>query len=171
MHHNHFNLFCLRSLRICSRKGFANGTSHPYSGPFEKKLAPPEPSRSGCRLDWRVDGFTPPLQEEHHETPEPCRASRRRRSSRPVDVGRCSTAPISVLDGLPANKWYYYPYMYFPHNYWPAQAPRWPESPGMPYMKPPAYQAYPPFQEQNWRYEMWQPQRYYRGNHFWLDQF
>jgi hypothetical protein len=69
------------------------------------------------------------------------------------------------------NRWYYYPYMYFPHNYWPAQAPRWPEAPGMPYQKPPAYQAYPPFREQGWRYEMWQPQRYYRGQHFWLDQF
>ncbi|GEM_PF-226975 len=73
--------------------------------------------------------------------------------------------------GYQLSKWYYYPYMYFPHNYWPAQGPRWPEAQGMPYMKPPAYQAYPPFQEKNWRYELWQPQRYYRGNHFWLDQF
>lgn len=73
--------------------------------------------------------------------------------------------------GYQLNKWYYYPYTYFPHNYWPAQGPRWPEGPGMPYMKPPAYQAYPPFQQQNWRYELWQPQPYYRGHHFWLDQF
>ena len=69
------------------------------------------------------------------------------------------------------NRWYYYPYQYFPHNYWPAQTPRWPEAPGMPYQKPPAYQAYPAFQQPSWRYEMWQPQRYYRGQHFWLDQF
>lgn len=73
--------------------------------------------------------------------------------------------------GYQLNKWYYYPYTYFPHNYWPAEGPRWPEGPGMPYMKPPAYQAYPPFHEKGWRYEMWQRQKYYRGNHFWLDQF
>jgi hypothetical protein len=69
------------------------------------------------------------------------------------------------------NQWYYYPYIYFPHNYWPAQGPRWPEAPGMPYARPPAYQAYPPFLQQNWRYELWSPQPYYRGNHFFLDQF
>jgi len=69
------------------------------------------------------------------------------------------------------NKWYYYPYTYFRHNSWTAQGPRWPEGPGMPYLKPPAYQAYPPFLQQNLRYVLWQPQPYYRGNHFWLDQF
>jgi hypothetical protein len=69
------------------------------------------------------------------------------------------------------NRLYHYPYYYFPHNYWPAMSPRWPESPGMPYMKPPAYQAYPPFREPGWRYEMWEPQRFYRGSHFWLDVF
>jgi hypothetical protein len=31
--------------------------------------------------------------------------------------------------------------------------------------------AFPPFKEPNWRYEYWQPQRYYRGSHFWLDVF
>ena len=65
----------------------------------------------------------------------------------------------------------YYPYYYWPHNYWPTQGPQWPEPPGAPYMRPPAYQAYPAFQESKWRYELWQPQRYYRGSHFWLDQF
>ena len=65
----------------------------------------------------------------------------------------------------------YYPYYYFPHSYWPQMSPQWPEAPGMPYQKPPAYMAYPPFQEQGWRYEISQPQRYYRGHHFWLDQF
>ena len=69
------------------------------------------------------------------------------------------------------NNFYYYPYQYFPHNYWPMTSPKWPEAPGMPYMSPPAYQAYPPPLKPNWRYEMWQPQRYYRGSHFWLDQF
>jgi hypothetical protein len=69
------------------------------------------------------------------------------------------------------QRFYYYPYYYFPHNYWPASSPRWPEAPGQPYMKPPAYMAFPPFHEPNWRYEAWQPQKYYRGFHFWLDQF
>jgi hypothetical protein len=69
------------------------------------------------------------------------------------------------------NRYYYYPYQYFSHNYWPATAPKWPEVPGMPYQRPPAYQAYPPYLEPTWRYEFWQPQKYYRGSHFWLDQF
>ena len=69
------------------------------------------------------------------------------------------------------QRFYYYPYYYFPHNYWPMTSPRWPEQPGQPYMKPPAYMAYPPFREPNWRYEWWEPQRYYRGSHFWLDVF
>jgi hypothetical protein len=69
------------------------------------------------------------------------------------------------------NRFYYWPYHYYAHNYWPMTAPKWPEAPGMPYMSAPAYQAYPPPLKPNWRYEMWQPQRYYRGSHFWLDQF
>ncbi len=69
------------------------------------------------------------------------------------------------------NRLFYYPYYYFPHNYWPVTSPQWPEAPGMPYQRPPAYMAYPACREQGWRYEMWQNQRYYRGNHFWLDQF
>ncbi len=73
--------------------------------------------------------------------------------------------------GYQLNSYYYYPYQYFPHNYWPAMAPRWPEKTGEPYMKPPAYMAYPPFREHNWRNEYWAPQKYYRGFHFWLDQF
>jgi len=31
--------------------------------------------------------------------------------------------------------------------------------------------AYPPFKEPGWRYELWEPKRFYRGNHFWLDAF
>jgi len=38
-------------------------------------------------------------------------------------------------------------------------------------VRPPAYQAYPPFKEPGWRYELWTPMKYYRGSHFWLDQF
>lgn len=77
-------------------------------------------------------------------------------------------APASSQD---VNQYYYYPYYYFPHNYWPSQGPKWPEHPRSPYMAPPAYMAYPPFLEPKWRYELWTPMRYYRGSHFWLDQF
>ena len=66
---------------------------------------------------------------------------------------------------------YYYPYYYFPHSYWPPNSPQWPEPKGHPYVRPPAYMAYPPFKEPGWRYELWTPMKYYRGNHFWLDQF
>jgi hypothetical protein len=72
-------------------------------------------------------------------------------------------------DGM--NRYFYYPYKYFPHNYWPAMGPMWPEPVGQHYMRPPAYMAYPPFREPHWRYEFWEPQFYYRGSHFWLDQF
>ena len=54
----------------------------------------------------------------------------------------------------PLDRFAYYPYYYFPHNYWPTQGPKWPEPAGQPYMPPPAYMAYPAFQEPNWRYEM-----------------
>jgi hypothetical protein len=69
------------------------------------------------------------------------------------------------------SAFYYYPYYYFPHNYWPTMSPRWPEPPGAPYQRPPAYMAYPAFREPNWRYDLWHSQKYYRGFHFWLDQF
>jgi hypothetical protein len=69
------------------------------------------------------------------------------------------------------TRFWYYPYYYFPHNYWPSQGPQWPEPVGAPYRPPPAYMAYPPFREPGWRYEWYEPQRYHRGFHFWLDQF
>ncbi|RLT19971.1 MAG: hypothetical protein DWI28_01935, partial [Planctomycetota bacterium] len=52
---------------------------------------------------------------------------------------------------------FYYPYTYFPHNYWPAYGPKWPEQAGQPYMRPPAYMARPPYNAENWRYEERQP--------------
>jgi hypothetical protein len=72
---------------------------------------------------------------------------------------------------LDSSRFYHYPYYYFPHNYWPSMGPQWPEHPRSPYMAPPGYMAYPPFLEPKWRYELWSSQRYYRGFHFWLDQF
>ena len=57
----------------------------------------------------------------------------------------------------PLPRIHYYPYYYFPHSYWPANSPQWPEPQGQPYVRPPAYMAYPPFQEPGWRYELWTP--------------
>jgi hypothetical protein len=71
----------------------------------------------------------------------------------------------------PMNRFYYYPYYYFPHNYWPSQGPQWPEPVGAPYQRPPAYMAYPPYLESGWRYDLFESHKYYRGFHFWLDQF
>jgi hypothetical protein len=81
-----------------------------------------------------------------------------------------SAAP-SQAQYQPLNRFFYYPYYYYPHNYWPSMGPQWPEPVGAPYMRPPAYMAYPPFREPNWRYEWWAPQTYHSGFHFWLDQF
>ncbi len=82
-----------------------------------------------------------------------------------------ATPSASAADQPPLPRHFYYPYYYTPASYWPAQSPKWPERPGQPYMKPPAYMAYPPFREPGWRYELFEPMRYYRGHHFWLDQF
>jgi hypothetical protein len=79
-------------------------------------------------------------------------------------------APARAVD-YNMGKFFYYPFYYYPHNYWPTESCPWPERPGEPYMRPPAYMAYPPFLEPHWRYEWYVPQKYYRGFHFWLDQF
>ena len=89
-----------------------------------------------------------------------------------VGLSLIAAAPARAQQVDPAlNRFFYYPYYYFPANYWPTQGPQWPEPPGAPYQRPPAYMAYPPFNEPHWRYEYLTPQRYYRGFHFWLDQF
>jgi hypothetical protein len=69
------------------------------------------------------------------------------------------------------NRFWYYPYYYFPANYWPAAGPKWPEPIGKPYMRPPAYMAFPAFLEPHWRYDYWEPHTYHRGFHFLLDIF
>jgi hypothetical protein len=86
-------------------------------------------------------------------------------------AGWLGTPGRAAAGDPPLPRLHYYPYYYFPHSYWPTQGPQWPEPPGMPYQRPPAYMAYPPFHEPGWRYELWSAQKYYRGNHFWLDQF
>jgi len=83
----------------------------------------------------------------------------------------CTATQPASAQGVPLTRYYYYPYYFFPANYWPTMGPQWPEPPGAPYVPPPAYMAYPPFRENHWRYEWWQPQSWYRGSHFWLDQF
>jgi hypothetical protein len=69
------------------------------------------------------------------------------------------------------DRFFYYPYYYFPHNYWPTNSPPWPERPGEPYRRPPAYMAYPPFHENHWNFPLHERMSYYRGFHFWLDAF
>jgi hypothetical protein len=88
-----------------------------------------------------------------------------------LSVAYANTARAQYYYPYQLQRFYYYPFYYFPHNYWPTTGPRYPERPWEPYQRPPAYMAYPPFREPNWRYEYWEPQRYYRGFHFWLDQF
>ncbi len=86
-------------------------------------------------------------------------------------LGLAFSAGDAAAQGPPLTRYSYYPYQYFPHNYWPAQSPQYPEAKGSPYVRPPAYMAYPPFTEPGWRYELWTPMKYHRGSHFWLDQF
>ncbi len=89
-----------------------------------------------------------------------------------VAMGIFAALPSSAeAKDPPLPRFYYYPYYYYPHSYWPQHSPQWPEPAGSPYVRPPAYMAYPPFREPNWRYELWSSQKYYRGHHFWLDQF
>ena len=38
------------------------------------------------------------------------------------------------------------PLLLLPWTYWPQQGPKWPEPVGQPYMRPPAYMAFPPFE-------------------------
>jgi hypothetical protein len=82
-------------------------------------------------------------------------------------AGLASTAQAAE----PMPRFFYYPYYYFPHSYWPSNSPQWPEPPGMPYQRPPAYMSYPPFLEPRWHYMLFESHRYYSGHHFWLDQF
>jgi hypothetical protein len=90
--------------------------------------------------------------------------------------GSPARAQFASPNHTPVSRYFYYPYSYFPHSYWPGMSPCWPEQPSV-YANcyapkpPPAYMAYPPFKEPLWRYELWEPQSYYRGFHFWLDQF
>src|SRR5438045_4203984 len=71
--------------------------------------------------------------------------------------------------GPDPDRFYHYPYYYFEHSYWPNQT-RWPD-PRVPFQRAPAYQAYPPYLDPNFNYPLFESKRYYRGHHFFLDQF
>jgi hypothetical protein len=89
-----------------------------------------------------------------------------------VGLGMWLASPGSTqAQDYDMGRFFYYPYYYFPHSYWPSLGKEWPERPGMPYVAPPPYMAYPPFHEPHWRYDMHERQSYYRGFHFWLDAF
>lgn len=87
-----------------------------------------------------------------------------------LGCGLLAGSPARAAD-TPLPRFHYYPYYYFPHSYWPSNSPQWPEPQGYPYQRPPAYMAYPPFQEYRWHYMLFESHRYYNGSHFWLDQF
>lgn len=89
-------------------------------------------------------------------------------------VGSLLAFGLSLVAGTPAqaqevNRYYHYPFYYFPHSYYPNYV-NWPD-PRMKFQRPPAYMAYPPYRDPNWRYDLYETKRYYRGFHFFLDQF
>ncbi len=50
-----------------------------------------------------------------------------------VGLSLIAAAPARAQQVDPAlNRFFYYPYYYFPANYWPTQGPQWPEPPGAP---------------------------------------
>lgn len=83
-------------------------------------------------------------------------------------AGMWLAAPGSA-NAADTDRYYHYPYYYFPHSYEPNYV-KWPD-PRHPYARPPAYMAYPPYLDPEFRYELWTPHRYHKGFHFWLDQF
>lgn len=76
------------------------------------------------------------------------------------------TSPAPATDYM---IYYYYPYQYFSHNYWPNYV-RWPD-PRIPFQAAPPYMAYPQVRDELYHYSILQNRRYYRGFHFFLDQF
>ncbi len=85
-----------------------------------------------------------------------------------LGVGVTLAEPAAARAG-DIDRMYHYPFYYYPHMYWPAQQ-QWPDR-RKPFQPPPKYMAYPPYLDTNFHYELWRPHRYYKGFHFWLDQF
>ena len=65
------------------------------------------------------------------------------------------------------NRFYHYPYVYYPHNFWGPDYYR--SSEDMYHRYPPEMQI--PVYNRKWHNEYPQPQRYYKGHHFALDVF
>jgi hypothetical protein len=78
-------------------------------------------------------------------------------------------AVASTAQAQNGTRYYHYPYIYYPHSYYPNYV-YWPD-PRIPFQAPPAYMSYPRYRDPNWRYDMFEYQRYYRGHGFFLDQF
>lgn len=81
-------------------------------------------------------------------------------------IGLSSASPAQAQD---INRYYHYNFQYYPHCYYPNYS-YWPD-PRVPFQRPPAYMAYPPYRDPNWRYDLFENKRYYRGHAFFLDQF
>lgn len=96
------------------------------------------------------------------------------RRSFPVLMAGVLSLVLSLSSATPAQaqdhlRYWHYPYQYFPHSYYPNYT-LWPD-PRVPFQRPPAYMSYPPYRDPNWRYDLFEHKRYYRGNGFFLDQF
>ena len=65
------------------------------------------------------------------------------------------------------NRFYHYPYVYYPQNFWGQDYYR--SSEDMYHRYPPEMQI--PVYNRSWHSEYPQPQRYYKGHHFVLDVF
>jgi hypothetical protein len=86
-------------------------------------------------------------------------------------VGWLTFVPGADAQSHPVDidRFYHYPHHYFPQSYWPNME-KWPD-PRKHMQPPPAYMAYPPYLDPSFRYPLWRPMKYYKGFHFWLDQF
>lgn len=131
----------------------------PAGGGAGGGVIPPGPIPPGARGGGGGGGVLPPLVGNVETGAIPVT---------PPPIGYYAPLPRADYN---IGKFFYYPFYYYPHNYWPTESCPWPERPGEHYVRPPAYMAYPPFLEPHWRYEWYTPQKYYRGFHFWLDQF
>ena len=85
-----------------------------------------------------------------------------------VGVGLWS-ACAGRVQAQDVDRMYRYPYYYYPHNYWPTQE-KWPDAKKS-FQRPPRWMSTPQYLSPEYRYELQRPMRYYRGSHFWLDQF
>ena len=65
------------------------------------------------------------------------------------------------------NRFYHYPYVYYPQNFWGADYYR--SSDNLYYRYPPEMQI--PVYNRHWQNYYPEPQRYYQGSHFQLDIF